>query len=102
MNLSLSQEIVALIILAGVVGAFGMWCAMKAMGYARWATGHSVGWQEEHDTKQRNRALRIKQWTNDKMNSIPERCRLVDYHVLVSYEELLKIWDTADHLLEDL
>jgi len=101
-TMSLPQEIVGLIILAGVVGAFGMFCAMKALGYARWATGHSDGWEEELYQKQKKRVLSIKSWASTKIDAIPTRCQRPDYHVLVTHQELINIWDKCDRIADDL
>lgn len=100
--MNLYQQIVLLILGSGVTGAFVMWCLMKVMGYARWATGHSDGWEEELYQKQKKRILSIKSWANNKMHSIPEPCQRLDYHILVTYEELLQVWDKCDRIMDNL
>lgn len=100
--MTLPMQIVLLVIGAGITGAFGMFCAMKALGYARWSTGHSEGWEEELYQKQKKRVLSIKSWANGKMNSVPEKCQRLDYHILVTYEELLQVWDKCDRIVDDL
>lgn len=100
--MDLQVQIVLLVIGAGITGAFGMFCAMKALGYARWASGHSEGWEEELYQKQKKRVLSIKSWANDKMHLVPKPCQRLDYHILVTYEELLQVWDRCDRIVDDL
>lgn len=100
--MNLYQQIVLLILGSGVTGAFVMWCLMKVMGYARWATGHSDGWEEELYQKQKKRILSIKTWTSLKMDIPPKNCQRLDYRILVTYEELLQVWDRCDRIMNDL
>ena len=103
MDLSLAQQIVLLILGAGVTGAFGMWCIMKAIGYARWAEySHSEGWYKDRYDRQEQRVLWIKHWANDQMKTIPDQCKTMDRRLLVRYEDLLNVWDKCDRIWLDL
>jgi len=101
-NFSLAQQIVLLILGSAVTGAFGMWCLMRALGYARWAEYHSIEWRKERYEKQEKRVLWIKQWANDTMNSVPEILRTEDRQVLVKLKDLLNVWDKCDRIWFDL
>lgn len=102
MELSIAQQIVLLILGAGITGAFGMWCWMRYLGYTRWATGHSDDWEEELYQRQKKRVLSIKTWASMKMDIPPKNCQRLNYHILVTYEELLQIWDKCDRIVDDL
>lgn len=100
--MNLAQQIVLLVLGAGLTGAFGMWCVMRFLGYARWTTNHSDGWDEELYQKQKKRILSIKAWASQKMDVPPPNCQRLDYHILVTYGEMIQIWDKCDRIVDDL
>jgi hypothetical protein len=102
MELTLSQQIFLLILGAGVTGAFGMFCLMKAMGYARWAAGHSLSWRKEVYERQDRRVKWIRKWASDTMATVPMNLRSENRQVLVTYKDLLSVWDLSDKIWFDL
>ena len=101
-NLSLAQQIVLLILGAGVTGAFGMWCLMKAIGYSRYASGHSEQWIQDRYARQSKRTLWIKNWASKHMATVPIKLKTDNRQVLISYKDLLTIWDLSDKIWMDL
>jgi hypothetical protein len=72
---------------------------MKAMGYARWAEySHSESWYAIRYVEQSRRTLWIKNWADRMMKTVPENCRQGDRQVLVTYEDLINVWDKADRI----
>lgn len=100
--MNLSQQIVLLILGAGVTGAYGMWCLMKAIGYSRYASGHSEGWIQDRFARQTKRTLWIKNWASATMNTVPMKLKTEDRQVLVFYKDLLTVWDLSDEIWYDL
>lgn len=58
--------------------------------------------EEERKLKQERRARRIGKLALDAMATVPSRCKTQDRMVLVSYKDLLEIWDLADKVWYDL
>ena len=102
MNLSLAQQIILLILGAGVTGAFGMWCLMKAIDYSRYASGHSEEWLQDRYVRQEKRTLWIKNWASERMETVSMGLKTEDRQVLISYKDLLTIWDLSDKIWMDL
>lgn len=100
--MNISQQIVLLILGSGVTGAYGMWCLMKAIGYSRYACGHSEGWIQDRFARQAKRTLWIKNWASATMNTVPMRLKTEDRQVLVFYKDLLTVWDLSDKIWHDL
>lgn len=98
----LAQQITLLILGAGVTGAFGMWCVLRFLGYARWARYPSHEWEEQNYQAQKKRLRRIQSICNKHMDGLPPPLRTMDRKILVSYEDLLKIWDISDKIEEYL
>ena len=75
---------------------------MKAIGYSRYACGHSEGWIQDRFTRQEKRTLWIKNWASATMNTVPMRLKTEDRQVLVFYKDLLTVWDLSDKIWHDL
>lgn len=101
--MNLAQQIAILILFSGVVGAFGMFCIMKAFGYARWAEySHSEGWYKDRYDRQEQRVLWIKHWANNIMATVPMNLKTMDRQILVRYKDVLNVWDKCDRIWIDL
>lgn len=99
--MTLSVQILLLILLAGVIGAFGMFCAMKAMGYSK-PNLLKIQGEEEDRQKQLYRISRIKMWADMRMESVPKQCQHPEYRILVKRSDLLTIWDMCCKLEEHM
>lgn len=100
--MNLEWQIAGLILLSGITGAFGMWCLMKAMGFSRYASGHSEEWLQERYLRQSKRTLWIKNWASERMATVPKKLKTEDRQVLVTYKDLLNVWDLSDKIWMDL
>lgn len=100
--MTLSQQIVLLILGAGVTGAFGMWCLMRAMGFSRYASRHSEEWLQDRYARQSKRTLWIKNWASVSMTTVPQKLRTDDRQILITYKDLFTIWDLSDKIWMDL
>lgn len=98
-------QIFSLIIGSGVVGAWGMYQWLVIGGYVetkRIAKQRKI-WEKERYEKQRARCRFIHKWASDQMDTVPnDKLRTMDRKILVSYEDLLKIWDISDKIEEYL
>lgn len=90
--------------IAAAIGGGGItFFVMKLMGYARWAQyNHSEGWYQERFARQANRTLWIKNWASMRMASVPPKLRNDERQVLVTYKDLLNVWDLSDKIWMDL
>ena len=100
--MTLAWQIAGLILLSGIIGAWGMFYLMRAMGYSRYACGHSEEWIQDRFARQANRTLWIKNWASECMASVPMKLKTEDRKVLVTYKDLLIIWDLSDKIWMDL
>ena len=97
-------QIFTLIIASGFIGAWGMyqWCLVVGWIESKQRAKQRVVWDQEHRAKQARRANWIKKWSSKELDKVPFKLQHVERQVLVSYGDLLKVWDISDHLLEDL
>lgn len=101
----LGVQIFSLIVGAGIVGAWGMYHWLVAGGYVetKQIAKQRKIWEKERYDQQKNRCRFIYKWAMEKMNSVPtEKLRTMDRKILVTYEELLKIWDISDKIEDNL
>ncbi len=59
-------------------------------------------WNEEERARLRRRAAHIKKIASDLIDADKSKRRCDEAYVVVSVEKLLLIWDSADHLTQDI
>ena len=93
-----SEEFVYFCVVMVVGSSVTTFFFMKACGYARWAKYPSTKWEEENYKTQKKRLKSIQAICNKHMDSVPQNLQTLDRQILVSYEDLLKIWDKCNHI----
>jgi hypothetical protein len=86
-------------------GAFFFYFMMKLMGYAAPDARRAKQleeWDRERYAKQCRRLGNIQKICNRHMDSLPQNLQTLDRQILVSYEDLLKIWDACNYVKDDL
>ncbi len=99
----LAWSIVALILGAGITGAWGMqqWLYFTGRLEKKYIKIRREIWENEDRLKQKDRARTIQKLAYERMNSIPPKLQRMEREILVKYETLLKIWDIASHIEEN-
>lgn len=100
--MTIAQQIFWIIIGAAVLGGYATYLIMIAVGYSRHRYNHSKEWLKERYDKQSSRARWIQKWASDQMSTVPLKLRKEDRMVLVSYKDLLSVWDLSDKIWMDL
>ena len=79
-----------------------MFFLMKMLGYARQGKGHSLAWREGVYLRQDRRVKWILKWATDTMATVPMNLKTENRQILVSYKDVLSIWDLSDKIWFDL
>lgn len=100
----LQVQIVSLILCSGVVGAWGMYQWLRAAGHieTKWVAKHRKQWEEERYQAQKKRLSWIHKWASERMSSVPQKCQTMDRQILVTYKDLLNVWDLTDKIEDNL
>lgn len=97
-----SEEFIYFCIAMVGASSFATFFFMKTCGYARWAKYPSTDWAEQNYKTQKKRLRFIQAICNKHMDSVPQKLQTMDRQILVSYEDLLKIWDECNHIEDNL
>lgn len=104
-QMTLAWQIVGLIFLSGIIGAWGMRSWLIVQGYVetKYIARRRKQWENERYEQQKRRTRWIHKWASDQMDTVPsDKLRTMDRKILVSYEDLLKVWDISDKIEEYL
>lgn len=99
----LAWSIVALILGAGITGAWGMqqWLYFTGRLEKKYIKIRREIREHEDRLKQKDCARTIQKLAYERMNSIPPKLQRMEREILVKYETLLKIWDIASQIEEN-